>query len=116
MTTSTASLTQRQLRCAESATPQTRLTAGDQMLLSELQLRRAHGLAPQPRPNVADQLERLTPRFDSLVHRARLAISQSDIDDVDELIHLFCRDLRAAVRAPTPRNPPLRQTAEGCLW
>ncbi|TCP33259.1 hypothetical protein [Sphingomonas sp. BK235] len=84
--------------------------------LTQLQLRRAECATPQPRPNVADQLERFTPRFDELVHRARLATSQRDIDDVDELIHLFCRDLRAAVRAPAPRNPPLRLFKNGALW
>lgn len=69
-----------------------------------------------PRPNVADQLERLTPRFDELADRARRATTQSDIDDVDEAVLTFCRDLRAIVRSPTPVAPPLRITPEGALF
>lgn len=69
-----------------------------------------------PRPNVADQIERLTSRFDDLAYRARLATSQSDFDDIDELVLTFCRDLRAIVRSPTPTARPLRVTPEGALF
>lgn len=84
--------------------------------LTQLQLRRASCATPQPRPNVADLLERLTPRFDELVHRSRLVQSQSDFDELDEYVHRFCRDMRAAVREPTPRNPPLAIFENGALW
>ena len=84
------------------------------------QLRRAFRTAPQSRPNVADQLERFTTRLDELTHRARLAVSVSDHEDLDALAMGFCRDLRALFRSPTPlpalRNAPLRITPEGALW
>lgn len=66
-----------------------------------------------PRPNVADQLERLTLRFDELTYRARLATTQSDFDDIDELVLTFCRDLRAVVRSPAPKAAPLYVTPCG---
>lgn len=66
-----------------------------------------------PRPNVADQLERLTPRFDELAYRARLATTQADYDDIDELVLNFCRDLRAVVRSPAPKAAPLYVTPCG---
>lgn len=66
-----------------------------------------------PRPNVADQLERLTSRFDELADRARRATTHADIDDVDELILEFCRDLRAVARPPAPRAAPLYVTPCG---
>ncbi len=80
---------------------------------SGLRLRRAVGAATRPRPNVADQLERLTTRFDELAYRARLATSQSDYDDLDELVLTFCRDLRAVVRSPAPTAAPLYVTPCG---
>lgn len=66
-----------------------------------------------PRPNVADQLERLTPRFDELAYRARLATTQPDFDDLDELVLTFCRDLRAVVRSPASKATPLYVTPCG---
>ncbi|WP_341207265.1 hypothetical protein [uncultured Sphingomonas sp.] len=66
-----------------------------------------------PRPNVADQLERLTSRFDELTYRARLATTQADFDDIDELVLTFCRDLRGVVRSPAPKAPPLYVTPCG---
>lgn len=83
------------------------LARGDQ------QQRRAIGAATQPRPNVADQLERLTPRFDELTHRARLATTTADFDDLEELAHEFRRDFYAIFRKPTPRAAPLFITADG---
>ncbi len=77
------------------------------------QLRRATGAATQPRPNVADQLERFTPRFDELIHRARLATSQADFDDLEETANEIRRDLHAVFRSPTPRAAPLFITADG---
>lgn len=76
------------------------------------QLRRATGAAIQPRPNVTDQLERFTPRFDELIHRARLATSQADHDDLEEEAAAIARDLRAVFRSPTPRAAPLFITAD----
>lgn len=66
-----------------------------------------------PRPNVADQLERLTSRFDELTYRARLATTQADFHDIDELVLTLCRDLRAVVRSPAPKAAPLYVTPCG---
>lgn len=66
-----------------------------------------------PRPNVADQLERFTSRFDELIHRARLATSTADFDDLEEMATEIGRDLRAVFRSPTPRAAPLYVTADG---
>lgn len=77
------------------------------------QLRRAIGAATQPRPNVADQLERFTPRFDELIHRARLASSTADFEDLEETATAICRDLRAVFRSPSPRAAPLYVTPDG---
>lgn len=82
---------------------------------ADLQLRRAPSAAPQPRLNV-HQLERFTPRFDELVHRAGLAVSQDDVDEVEADLAALCRDMRAVVGSPTPQRAPLLQTDEGCLW
>lgn len=76
------------------------------------QLRRAPGAATRPRPTVADQLERFTPRFDELIHRARLASSTADFDELEETATAIARDLRAVFRAPTPRAAPLFVTAD----
>lgn len=76
------------------------------------QLRRATGASTQPRPNVADQLERFTPRFDELIHRARLASSTGDFEDLEESAAAIARDLRAVFRSPTPRAAPLFITAD----
>jgi hypothetical protein len=72
----------------------------------------------QPRPTVADQLERLTSRFDQLTYRARLApLSQRDYDALEEAAQLLASDLRAVFRGRSvPRNPPLLITEEGGLW
>jgi hypothetical protein len=80
---------------------------------SGLRHRRAICATTQPRPNVADQLERLTPRFDELAYRARLAKTQADVDDIDELVLNFCRDLRAVVRSPAPKAAPLYVSPDG---
>lgn len=72
--------------------------------------------AAQPRPTVADQIERLTPRFDDLVRRARLVVTQSHVDDLDEQVLTFCRDLRAVVRAPTPQAAPVWVGDNGALF
>ncbi len=66
-----------------------------------------------PRPNVADQLERFTPRFDELIHRARLASSTADFDDLEEMANDIRRDLHAVFRSPTRRAAPLWTTPDG---
>ncbi|MBB6503201.1 hypothetical protein F4693_000150 [Sphingomonas endophytica] len=77
------------------------------------QQRRASRAALRPRPTVADQLERFTPRFDELIHRARLATTTADFDELEETATAIARDLRAVFRSPTPRAAPLFVTAAG---
>jgi len=77
------------------------------------QERRVPRAALRPRPTVADQLERFTPRFDELIHRARLATSTADFDELEETATAISRELRAVFRSPTPRAAPLFVTADG---
>ena len=73
----------------------------------------------QPRPTVADQLERLTSRFDQLTYRARLAPpSQRSFDELEEAAQLLADDLRAVFRGSgnRPVNPPLAITKTGGIW
>lgn len=73
----------------------------------------------QPRSNLADQLERITPRFDELTHRARLGavggIAAAELHDLEELAQGIARDLVAAFRGAGARlvNPPLHVSADG---
>ncbi|MBB3691468.1 hypothetical protein [Sphingomonas sp. BK580] len=82
---------------------------------ADQQLHRADRAVSQPRLNV-HQLERFTPRFDELVHRAGLAQSTGDVLEVEEALDRLCRDMRAVLRSPTPQRPPLRVTKEGAIW
>ncbi len=77
------------------------------------QQRRVPRAVLRPRPTVADQLERFTPRFDELIHRARLATSTADFEDLEETATAIARDLRAVFRRPTPRAAPLFVSADG---
>ena len=72
----------------------------------------------QPRPNLADQLERLTPRFDELTHRARLgadSIPPAELHDLEEIAQGIARDLVAPFRGAgaRPVNPPAYLSADG---
>lgn len=73
----------------------------------------------QPRSNLADQLERITPRFDELTHRARLGaergIATADLHDLEELAQGIARDIVAPFRGAgsRPVNPPLQVSADG---
>lgn len=56
---------------------------------------------PQPRLSAADQLDRLTPRWDELVRRARLARSPADYNDVEEEAQALASDVVGAFRRRT---------------
>lgn len=70
-----------------------------------------HRAAP-PRPTLADQLERMTARFDVLTQRARLG---APYDDLEEEGQAIASDLRALFRGRRARltNPPLHISADG---
>lgn len=68
---------------------------------------------PQLRLSAADQLDRLTPRFDDLVRRARLAQTPADYNDCEEAAQALSRDLVFAFRRPGAVNPPLVVSADG---
>lgn len=72
----------------------------------------------QPRPNLADQLERITPRFDELTHRARLGedrISAAELHELEELAQGIARDIITPFRGSgaKPVNPPAFLSADG---
>ncbi|MFZ3485298.1 hypothetical protein [Sphingomonas sp. 3-13AW] len=70
----------------------------------------------QPRPSLADQLERITPRFDALTQRARLGnLSQSDFNDLEEEAQAIARELVAPFRGrgARPVAAPLHLSADG---
>ena len=69
----------------------------------------------QPRPNVADQLERLTPRFDQLTHRARLGpLTPALYNELETEALALAAELVAAFRGPPRRfNPPLFVSEDG---
>lgn len=72
----------------------------------------------QSRPNLADQLERITPRFDELTQRARLAadrVSAAELHELEEIAQHIARDLVAIFRGPhaRPINPPAFLSADG---
>ncbi|MEH3098860.1 hypothetical protein [Sphingomonas adhaesiva] len=67
---------------------------------------------------MADQLNRITPRFDALVHRAGLGpLSASEFHDLEQEAQEIARDLVAPFRGPRARpaliNPPLRVSQDG---
>jgi hypothetical protein len=79
----------------------------------------------QPCSKLADQLERITSRFDELTHRARLGAvggkAHADLlHDLEELAQGIARDLVATFRGPGARvvNPPLQVSADGtkAVW
>lgn len=76
--------------------------------------------AAQPCSKLADQLERITSRFDELTHRARLgAVSRQAhaelLHDLEELAQGIAGDLVAIFRGAGARvvNPPLHVSADG---
>ena len=69
----------------------------------------------QPSSNLADQLERITPRFDELTQRARLGVeSADDFNQLEELAQGIARDVVAPFRGARPPrgNPPLFVSAD----
>lgn len=70
----------------------------------------------QPNSNLADQLERITPRFDELTQRARLGIDSADeYNELEELAQGIARDLLEPFRGTAGRaaRPPLYLSADG---
>ena len=75
-----------------------------------------HRRTAQAHPNVPDQLERLTDRFDSLTHRARLGDpSPRQFDELESEAQAIAADLVAIFRGrrASPTNPPLYVSADG---
>jgi hypothetical protein len=78
----------------------------------------------QSRPNLADQLERITPRFDELTQRARLraddGIPPAELHELEEMAQGIARDLVAPFRGAgaRPVNPPLWISSDGlkAIW
>ncbi|MBE2990878.1 hypothetical protein IFR23_02500 [Sphingomonas sp. CFBP 13603] len=75
----------------------------------------------QPNSNLADQLERITPRFDELTQRARLGVvSSDDYNVLEEMAQGIASDLLTAFRGGAPRaaRPPLYVSADGtkAVW
>ena len=84
------------------------------------QLRRVEA-TPQPRPQIADLLDRMTPRWDTIVSRARLGTRPRDLHDVEEMAQHFADDLVKAVRGADARRPsaaPLAISDDGlsAVW
>ncbi len=71
--------------------------------------------AAQASSDLADQLERITPRLDALTYRARLG---HDLHDLEEAAQAIARDLVASFRGRPAANPPLRISADGtkAVW
>ena len=72
--------------------------------------------AAQPRPNLADQLERITPRLDALTQRARLGVRDAaDLHDLEELAQGIAHDVVAPFRGASaaPTCPPRYVSADG---
>lgn len=72
----------------------------------------------QPHPNLADQLERMTPRFDELTQRARLSadrIPAAELHELEAIAQRFASDLVAIFRGAgaRPVNPPAFVSADG---
>ena len=71
----------------------------------------------QPRPNIADQLDRVTPRFDELTYRARLdPITPAELAELQELAHEVAYGILAPFHAKGRPirlvNPPLVMNAD----
>lgn len=72
--------------------------------------------AAQPRPSLADQLERITPRFDALTQRARLGnLSPADFNELEEQAQSIAHDVVAPFRGAgaRPVATPLYVSADG---
>jgi hypothetical protein len=70
----------------------------------------------QPNSNLADQLERITPRFDELTQRARLGgYSTDEYNELEELAQGIARDVLEPFRGTAGRaaRPPLYISADG---
>jgi hypothetical protein len=70
----------------------------------------------QSRPSLADQLERITPRFDALTQRARLGnLSQADFNELEEEAQAIACAVIAPFRGPgaRPVASPLHVSADG---
>ncbi len=70
----------------------------------------------QAHPKLADQLERLTDRFDTLTHRARLGdVCPRQYDELESEAQAIAADLVAVFRGrpTTPTNPPLYVSRDG---
>jgi hypothetical protein len=70
----------------------------------------------QSRPSLADQLERITPRFDALTQRARLGnLTHADFNELEEQAQTIARDLVAPFRGrgSRPVAAPLHVSADG---
>lgn len=70
----------------------------------------------QLRPDLADQLEALTPRFDRLTQRARLEPRTHHVlHELEEEAQAIARDLVAPFRGPSARpcHPPRYVSADG---
>ncbi len=75
----------------------------------------------QPNSNLADQLERITPRFDELTQRARLGVDSPDeYNELEELAQGIARDILEPFRGSATRavRPPLHVSADGtkAVW
>ncbi|MES3109643.1 hypothetical protein [Sphingomonas aurantiaca] len=77
---------------------------------------RSGAVAAQSNSNLADQLERITPRFDELTQRVRLGVvSSDDYNVLEEQAQGIARDLLTAFRSSVTRTarPPLYVSADG---
>ncbi len=75
-----------------------------------------HCRTAQARSNLADQLERLTDRFDRLTHRARLGNPTPDqFDEMESEAQAIAADLVAPFRGrrANPTHPPLYVSRDG---
>lgn len=74
--------------------------------------RRSVGSAPaQPRPDLADQLEAITPRFDDLTQRARLSArsrSVATFEELEEAAAAIARDIMIPFRGQPTASPIYR--------
>lgn len=70
----------------------------------------------QARPTIADQLERITDRFDALTHRARLGrLSAAEYHELEADAQAIAADLVTVFRGrpANPTNPPLYVSRDG---
>lgn len=76
--------------------------------------------ATQPSSNLADQLERITPRFDALTQRARLGGTPNDLHEMEAEAQSIAADMVAAFRGrrDNPTHRPRYVSADGtkAMW